>query len=43
LNTWLESKQQEVRYLHKHEDHQFDEAQFVVWVKQASQLLGERL
>jgi hypothetical protein len=33
-----ESKQKEVRYLHIHEDDQFDEAQFASWVKQASQL-----
>jgi hypothetical protein len=38
-----ESKQQEVRYLNIHEDDQFDEAQFSGWVKQASQLPGERL
>lgn len=38
-----ESKQKEVRYLHIHEDDQFDEAQFAAWVKQASQLPGERL
>ena len=39
----VESKQKEVRYLHIHEDDQFDEAQFAEWVKQASQLPGERL
>jgi hypothetical protein len=38
-----ESKQKEVRYLHIYEDDQFDEAQFAAWVKQASQLPGERL
>lgn len=38
-----ESKQKEVRYLHIHEDEQFDEAQFTAWVKQASQLPGERM
>jgi hypothetical protein len=37
-----ESKHNEVRYLDIHED-DFDEAQFVAWVKQASQLPGERL
>jgi hypothetical protein len=37
-----ESKHKEVRYLDIHED-DFDEAQFVAWVKQASQLPGERL
>src|SRR2546428_3876907 len=38
-----ESKQKEVRYLHIHEDDQFDEAQLAAWVKQASQLPGERM
>jgi hypothetical protein len=38
-----ESKQKEARYLHIYEDGQFDEAQFAEWVKQASQLPGERL
>ena len=38
-----ESKQKEVRYLHIHEDDQLDEAQFAAWVKQASQLPGERM
>jgi hypothetical protein len=38
-----ESKQKEVRYLHVHEDDQLDEAQFGAWVKQASQLPGERM
>jgi hypothetical protein len=37
-----ESKHNEVRYLDIHED-ELDEAQFVAWVKQASQLPGERL
>jgi hypothetical protein len=37
------SKQKDVRYLHIHEDEAFDEAQFVDWVKQASQLPGERM
>jgi hypothetical protein len=37
-----ESKHKEVRYLDIHED-QFNEAQFTAWVKQASQLPGERL
>src|SRR3954468_21522508 len=37
-----ESKHKEVRYLDIHED-DLDEAQFVAWVKQASQLPGERL
>jgi hypothetical protein len=38
-----ESKQKEVRYVHIHENDQLDEAQFAAWVKQASQLLGERM
>src|SRR5437016_14654121 len=38
-----ESKQKEVRYLDIHEDDQLDEAQLAAWVKQASQLPGERL
>ena len=37
-----ESKHKEVRYLDIHED-QLDEAQFADWVKQASQLPGERM
>ena len=39
----VESRQKEVRYLHIHEDDQIDEAQFAAWVKQASQLPGERM
>ena len=38
-----ESKQKEVRYLDIHEDDLLDEAQFADWVKQASQLPGERM
>lgn len=38
-----ESKQKEVRYLDIHEDDMIDEAQFAAWVKQASQLPGERM
>jgi hypothetical protein len=38
-----ESKQEEVRYLHIHEDDQIDEAQFADWVMQASRLPGKRL
>ena len=38
-----ESKQKEVRYLNIHEDDQLDEAQLADWVKQASQLPGERM
>ncbi len=37
------SKQQGVRYFHVHEDEPLDEAQFSDWVRQASQLPGERL
>jgi hypothetical protein len=38
-----ESKQKEVRYLDIREDDQLDEAQLAAWVKQASQLPGERM
>jgi hypothetical protein len=38
-----ESKQKNVRYLDIHENDQLDEAQFAAWVKQASQLPGERM
>jgi hypothetical protein len=38
-----ESKHKEVRYLDLHEDDRFDEAQLAAWVKQASQLPGERM
>jgi hypothetical protein len=38
-----ESKQKEVRYLDIHEDDQLDAAQFVAWVKQASQLPGKQM
>jgi hypothetical protein len=37
-----ESKQKEVRYLDIHEG-EFDEAQLAAWVKQASQMPGERM
>jgi hypothetical protein len=37
------SKHKHVRYLDIHEDDQLDEAQLAAWVKQASQLPGERL
>jgi hypothetical protein len=36
----VESRQKDVRYFHVHED---DEAQFADWVKQASELPGERM
>src|SRR5437763_11047235 len=38
-----ESKLKEVRYLHIHEDDELDEGQFTAWVKQASELPGERM
>ncbi len=37
------SKQKKVRYLDIHEDDQLDEARFAAWVKQDSQLPGERM
>lgn len=37
------SKHKEVRYLDIHEDDAIDEEQFAAWVKQASQLPGERM
>ena len=37
------SKQKDVRYLDIHEDDRLDEAQLADWVKQASQLPGERM
>ena len=43
LSLPVTSKQKEVRYFHIHEDDQLDEAQFAAWVKQASQLPGERM
>ncbi|WP_114390052.1 DUF1801 domain-containing protein [Notoacmeibacter marinus] len=39
----VESKQKDVRYFHIHEGDQFDEAQFADWVKQASELPGQKL
>jgi hypothetical protein len=38
-----ESKHKEVRYLDIREDDQLNEAQLAAWVKQASQLSGERM
>jgi hypothetical protein len=38
-----ESKQMNVRYLDIHEGDELDEAQFVSWVKQASELPGEKM
>ena len=37
------SKQKDVRYLDIHENDRLDEAQFAAWVKQASQLPGQRM
>lgn len=37
------SKQKAVRYLHIHENDTLDEKQFVVWVKQAMKLPGEKM
>lgn len=37
------SKYERVRYVHIHEGEDIDEAQFSDWVKQASQLPGEKL
>lgn len=37
------SKQADVRYFHIHEDDELDEAQFAGWVKQASELPGEKM
>lgn len=39
----VDSKSQDTRYFHIHEDDELDEAQFAAWVKQASQLPGERM
>jgi hypothetical protein len=38
-----ESKHKEVRYLDIHEGDQLDKAKFAAWVKQASELPGERM
>ena len=38
-----ESRSRDTRYLDIREDEPFDEAQFSAWVKQASQLPGERM
>jgi len=37
------SKQKDVRYLDIREDDELDEAQFAAWVKQASELPGEKM
>lgn len=39
----VESKHEDVRYFHIHEDEDWDERQFIDWVKQASRLPGEAL
>lgn len=39
----VESKQKFVRYFHIHEGEQIDEALLAEWIKQASQLPGERM
>lgn len=39
----IESKQKDVRYFHIHEHDQLDEAQFTAWIKQASQLPGQKM
>ena len=39
----VESKSQDARYFHIHEHDRLDEAQFADWVKQASQLPGEKM
>jgi hypothetical protein len=37
------SKTPETRYFHVHEDDELDEPKFTAWVKQASELPGERM
>jgi hypothetical protein len=37
------SRQKHVRYFHIHEDDQLDEVLFAAWVKQASELPGEKM
>jgi hypothetical protein len=39
----VESKSQVTRYFHIHEGDAFDEAQLAAWVKQASELPGEKM
>lgn len=39
----VESKQDEVRYFHIHEDDQLDEKLVARWIKQASKLPGDEL
>jgi hypothetical protein len=39
----VESKSQDTRYLHILEDGRFDEAQLAAWIRQASELPGEKM
>ncbi len=39
----IDSKTKEARYLHIGEDGKFDEAQFVDWIRQASEMPGEKM
>jgi hypothetical protein len=39
----VESKQKDVRYFHIHENDQFDEKLVASWIRQASELPGEKL
>lgn len=39
----VESKSQDTRYFHIHESDALDEAQLAAWVKQASELPGEKM
>ena len=39
----VESKQDDVRYFHIHENDQFDEELVTGWIRQASELPGEEL
>jgi len=39
----VESKSPDTRYVHIQEDGQMDEAQLVAWIKQASELPGEKM
>ena len=39
----VESKSPDTRYVHIQEDGQMDEAQLAVWIKQASELPGEKM
>ena len=39
----VESKSQDTRYVHILEDGRFDEAQLAAWIRQASELPGEKM